>query len=885
MRRLLSLLSVSRSESEVDEELQYHLERQIEQNVADGMSTDEARRAAMREFGGLQQSKENCREARGGRLVEELWMDLKFGARMLWKNPGFTVIALLTLSLGIGASTAIFSVVNGVMLTPLNFPAPERLVVISETSKEVPVMTVAYPNYLDWRAQQTLFENLAARLPAGGVLTGDGEPERVTGRFVTASFFPTLGVQPHIGRFFTEDEDTPGAARVIVLGYGLWQRRFGGDPQVIHRTIQYNGESWEVVGVSPAEFDFYGQSNPNNEFFIPLGHLANQDFMLSRSSHPVTVLGRIKPGVELGQAQSEMSAIAARLSSQYPASNSGNNVTVRSLMDDYVGGVRPALLMLLVAVLLVLLISCANITNLLLARATVRRKEVALRLALGARRSRIVRQLLTETLLLASVGGILGLLLGFWLVELLLNLRPAGLPRIEHISMDWRVLAFTLLATVLSGALTGLLPAFQLSQSTLSETLKEGAQRSSGSMSGRNWRAALVISEVALSMILLVGAGLLIKSFWRLMQVEMGFDAEKVLTLRLRLPDAKYPDAQKAVSFLNEVSRRVETLHGVQHVSLATGFPFGRSSQNGYWLEGQPEPKMPGEWPVATTHSVGEDYHHALSIKLLAGRYLTEFDTANSPPVVIVDDDFVRRHFPNRLASDALGKRLRFGGEGEPWREIVGVVQHAKQSSLDEVGHPGIYRPWTQMNLQRSGDYLRSMDLLVKTAREPANLIPLIRREVQVIDKDQPLGNVRTLESLVADSVAPRRFSLLVLAVFAVSALALGAVGLYGVLSYLVTQRTREIGIRMALGAQAGDITKLVMNYGIRLALAGITAGILLALALTRLMGSLLFGVGASDPPTFMSVILLLLIVTLSACYLPARKAVRVDPLIALRNE
>ena len=811
--------------------------------------------------------------------------DMRYGVRMLLKKPGFTLVAVATLALGIGANTAIFSVVNAVLLKSLPYPEPERLVALSETSKEVPVMSVSYPNYLDWRAQQTIFDNLAARMPAGGVLTGGGEPERVTGRLVTASFFATLGVQPQIGRFFNEEEDRPGTERVIVLSHGLWQRRFGGDPSLIGKAIQYNGESWTVIGVMPAGFDFYGSGNANNDFFTPLGRLADQEYMRDRHSHPIFVTARMKRGVSHERARAEMKELAARLAQQYPASNTGRGVEVRSLLDDYIGDVRPALLVISAAVALVLLIACVNVANLLLARAATRRREIAVRMALGAGRWRVMRQLLTESVMLAVAGGALGLLLAVWGVDLLVRFNPDGLPRLDEITIDPRVLGFTLLVTLLTGIIFGLAPALQTSKVNFHDALKDGNRQSSGSAGGQRLRGALVIAEVALSLMLLVGAGLLLRSFQQLMKVDAGFDAQGVLTLRLRLPDAKYREAAQTTSFLKEVMRRVATLPGVEGVSVTTGFPLGRGGENGYWIEGQPEPRQPGDWPVAVTQSVSEDYHQTLGIALLTGRQFTKQDTADAPPVVMVDEDFVRRHFPNGQPSGVIGQRLRFGGDGEPWREVVGVVRHVRHFGLDEEGRAGIYRPWTQINPKWLADFTRAMDLVVKTSAEPIGLVPAIKREVQAVDKDQPLANVRTLESLVIQSIAPRRFSLVLLGIFALLALLLGAIGLYGVMSYAVTQRTREIGIRTALGAQQSDVLKLVVGRGMKLALVGVGVGLAGSFALTRVMSSLLFGVSTTDPATFAAVTLLLTSVALVACYIPARRATKVDPMIALRYE
>ncbi|MGH9902349.1 MAG: ADOP family duplicated permease, partial [Pyrinomonadaceae bacterium] len=530
------------------------------------------------------------------------------------------------------------------------------------------------------------------------------------------------------------------------------------------------------------------------------------------------------------------------------------------LREQFVGDVRPALWVLLGAVGFLLLIACANVANLLLARATTRRKEIALRMALGAGRRRVVRQLLAERLLLAGAGGLLGLTLAAWGVGLLIGLNPEALPRVESISLDARALGFTLLVTLLTGVVFGLAPALQTSKVDFHDALKEGGPGAAGGARGR-LRGAFVVTQVALSLVRLVGAGLLVKSFWRLSRVDPGFDAHNVLTRRLRLPDAKYREAAQAFAFLDEVARRVGTLPGVRRVSLTTGFPLGRAAENGYRVEGEPEPRRPGEWPVANTQSVDENYHQTLGIALLAGRHFTAGDTADSPPVVIVDDEFVRRHFPEGPPGGALGKRLRFGGEGEPWRAVVGVVRHVRQNGPGQEGHAGIYRPWTQLNPKWAADYARAMDLVVKASGEPTNLIAPIRREVQAADKDQPLGNVRTLEALAERSVAPRRFTLLLVGVFAAVALLLGAVGLYGVLSYVVTQRTREIGIRMALGAQRRDVLRLIAGEGMMLALAGVAVGLVGAFALTRLMRGLLFGVTATDPLTFVSVALLLLAV------------------------
>jgi putative ABC transport system permease protein len=802
------------------------------------------------------------------------------------KRPGFALVAVITLALGIGANTAIFSVVNAVLLRALPYPHSERLAVLFETSTKVPEMAVAYPDYLDWQARQTVFDDLAARMPAGGILTGDGEPERITGRLVTASFFPTLGVQPQIGRFFNAAEDQPNAERVIVISYGLWQRRYGGDETVIGRGVRYNGESWTVIGVMPANFDFYGTANANNDFFMPLGRLTDQAYMHDRHSHTVWVMARLKPGVSMERAGAEMRTIAAQMAEAFPESHAGNGIGMRSFLEDYVGDVRPALLVIMAAVAFVLLIACVNVANLLLARAAARQKEIAVRLALGASRWRIIRQLLTESVVLAVLGGALGLLLAAWGVELLLKLNPEGLPRLEQISIDPRVLGFTLLVTLITGIVFGLAPALQTTKVDLQDALKEGSRSASGSVGSRRLRGALVIAEIALSLVLLISAGLLLTSFRRLMQVDSGFDAHNVLTLRLRLPDIKYPEAAQTTGFLREVMSRVAALPGVERVSITTGLPLPfRTDQNGYWIEGQPEPKLPQDWSGAANLSVSETYHEALGIHLLAGRLFTEHDTADSPLVVLVDDDFITRHFPNSSPNSVIGKRLRFGGDGESWREIVGVVRHVRQDGLEQEGRVGIYRPWQQINPKWLANRSRAMDMVVKTTVEPESLVAAIRREVQAVDKDQPIANVSTLEALLDETLAPRRFSLLLLGLFALVALLLAMIGIYGVMSYAVTQRTREIGIRIALGAGSRAIFKQVVGHALLLTSAGVIIGLFAAALLTRLMASLLYGVSAIDLPTFLLTALLLIGVSLLASYLPARRATKVDPMIALRYE
>ena len=813
--------------------------------------------------------------------METILKDLRHGIRSLLKHRGFTVVAVITLGLGIGANTLMFSVVNAVLLRPLPYPNADRLVSLSQSSLEDPDLAVSYPDYLDWRAQQSLFDDMAARLPTGGVITGANEPERVIGRLVTPSFFTTLGVQPMLGRSFTEAENAPGST-VMVISHGLWQRQFAGSADAIGKPITYNGEAWTVIGVLPPTFDFYGRTNINNDLFIALGRLANEDFMQDRNSHALRVTARLKPDVTIENARAELNAVAARLSNQYPSSNTGIGVTLRSFLDDYVGDFRYALRVIFAAVGFMLLIACANVANLMLTRATSRSREIALRLALGASRWRITQQLIVESLILAIVGGVLGILLATWGISLLSKIDTGELSRLDEVSIDGRVFAFTFLITLIVGCLAGLLPTLQNSRFGLNEVFKTG-DRSSASAGGR-LRRSLVAAEVAVALLLLVGAGLTLRSFERLISVEPGFDPQNVLTFRLRLPDAKYKDASQTSSFLKEAASKVSALPGVDRVAVATGFPLARGTDSVYLVEGQPEP-LPGHTLSAIRQDVSSEYHDVLRIPLLAGRQFNVQDTETNPLVVIVDREFVARNFPNQLLREVIGKRLRFTGDTEGWREIVGVVGHVKHSGLNEQDRPEIYRPLNQIPSKYKAGYTRATDMLVKTSVNPLSLVGAIKKEIRLIDEAQPIAQVQTLDDKLSNSMAPQRLNLLLLGIFALIALSLASAGIYGVMSYAVTQRTHEIGVRMALGAQRRDVLKLIVRQGMALLMIGIGFGLAGAFAATRLMSSLLFNVTARDPLTFGAVTLVLTIVALLACYIPARRAAKVDPLVALRYE
>ncbi|MDX2029786.1 MAG: ABC transporter permease [Blastocatellia bacterium] len=815
------------------------------------------------------------------RWEDEMMQDLRYGARMLRKDKGFTLIAVVTLALGIGANTAIFSVVNGVLLKSLSFPQVERLMFVYEASPTSQQLSVPYLNLRDWQQQQRVFANITGFTTESVVLTGAGEPERLTGRIVTANFLATLGASLALGRTFTDDEDRPGGARVVILSHQVWQQHFGGAPQLLGQTIQLSNNSYTVIGILPAGFDFYGRNNLNNDYLLPLGQTADRDFMRDRGAHPgIQVIGRLQAGITQAQARTEMKALAVRIARDNPVEDATHTVEMKPWLDDYVGEMGQPLWVMQAAVGLVLLIACANVANLLLARGTTRRREIAMRMAVGARRWRVLRQLLTEGLLLASAGGVLGGLLAWWGVALLVKLKPVGVPRLEDVTLDGRVLAFTGLVTLLTGVLFGLAPAWQAARTDVYAVLKDGARQQASS--GHWLRSTLVIAEVALSLLLLIGAGLLWQSYRRVLRVDPGFDAQNVLTMRLHLPAAKYAKAEQLLAFYEETLRRVAALPGIQHASLTNGFPLSAATTISYTVEGEAPTTNHGDVIV---QSVNPDYHHALGIELLVGRHFTAQDNAVSAPVVIVDEAFARKHFAALLLNEVLGKRVEVGGDKLPWREIIGIVRQIRHNGREDAGRPEIYRLWSQMGPGWTAKRMYAMDLVVKTAADPRGFIAPIKQAIQSIDNEQPVGNVHTLDSLLDESIATRRFTLWLLGLFTTIAVLLTMTGVYSVMAYMVTQRTQEIGIRTALGAQAKDVLKLILEQGGKLALWGVLCGLVAALALTRLLQALLFQIRATDPPTLAAAALLLAFIALLACWLPARRATKVDPMIALRHE
>jgi putative ABC transport system permease protein len=807
------------------------------------------------------------------------WQDLRYGARMLTKSPGFTLIAVAALALGIGANTVIFSVVNTLLLRPLSFPHSEQLtaILVKDPEKGELYSSYSYPNFQDIKDQNHSFEHVAASYMTTAFLRMGDEPERLRGAYASADLFPLLGVNPLVGRAFSNEEEKPGGGgQVIVLGYDLWQRRFGGDPSIVGRQLTIDDQSWTVLGVMPQGFK-YPVGVPQVDFWMPLASNLSEGPRAARGAVFMQLIGRLKPGVTLGQAQADANAVASRLETQYPDVNTGLNISLVPSHERLVGKVRPALLVLLAAVALVLLIACANVANLMLARATVRRKEVAIRTALGASRWRVVRQLLTESLLLSALGGAAGLLLAMWGMDLLVAAIPADVPRTGEIGLDKYVLLFTAVVTTLTGVIFGLVPALQASKTDLHETLKDATRGMSGGLQRNRVRSVLVIFEIALSLILLVGAGLLFQSFRRLLEVSPGFEADKVLTADVSVSDQKYPQEEQRSAFFHEALERMKAVPDVQAVGAVYPLPLGGSFESfTFDIAGRP-PFQPGQQPSSDRRVISPDYFKAMSIPVVKGRAFDDRDREKAPAVVIVNETFARRFFPGE---DPVGKAIIPGEGGEPvTRQIVGVVGDVRHAGLDAERTPEYYVPYEQADVDH-------LTVVARTASgNPASVAGALRGVVAAMDKEQPVYNIRPMTQLLDESVARRRFNMMLLGGFALLALLLASVGIYGVISYSVAQRTREIGIRIALGAQIGDVIKLILKQGLALALAGLAVGLVVAFFITKLMSSLLFGVGATDPVTFASVALILLFVALLACYIPARRAANVDPNVALRYE
>jgi len=887
-RRLARLQLAPTRENSIVEELAQHLDESYAELLTRGVSEADAYRqlrAELRDGGllthGLRRVERFTNPEpivlgtnRRTNMIANLWQDLRFGVRMLLKQPGFTLIAALTLALGIGANTAAFSIVNAVLLRPFPYQAPERLVIVQERESGGG-FSPSYPNFVDWRAQNTAFASIAAvRQNESFNLTGAGEPERLQGQLVSAEFLSMLGIKPLVGRDFLPEEDRAGATPAVILSYGFWQRRFGNDPGIIGQQLTLNDQSYTVVGITPPDFQYGLEADVT----VPFG-LQTQRFSRRGADPGTDVVARLKPHVLLLQGEADLNMVAARLEQQYPATNKGRRVSLTPLHESFVGDVRQPLLILLGAVGLVLLIACANVANLLLVRASARQKEMAVRVALGASRATLVRQLLTESVLLAASGAALGILLAFWGTSFIASQLPFGIPRLQEANVDARVLIFTIGVSLLTGLLFGLAPALQASRPNLTEGLKEGERGSSGRR--QRLRSVLVVGEVALTLTLLVGAGLLIQSFRRVLEVDPGFKPQNLLTMQVSVnkPNGEQ-NGQQVANFFEQLQQNVRNLPGVKSVAVSNGIPFGSTNFPPFLIEGRP---VTDGKPSGLRYHVSPTYFQTMGIELLKGRLFTAGDTPNTPMVVIIDEVLAQRYFPNE---EPLGQRLKPSADAPSW-EIVGIVRHAEPSSLDAQGPAPaqFYLNFDQIPVERLPGYVRRLNLLTRTEVEPLSLTAAVRAQVAALNKDQAVFNARTMEQAVERSVGPRRFSMLLLTVFAVVALALASLGIYGLMSYAVAQRTREIGVRMALGAQASDVLKLVVREVMKLALVGVTLGLVASLALTRTMKNLLFGVSANDPATFSAIALLLTLVALLACWIPARRATKVDPLVALRCE
>ena len=809
--------------------------------------------------------------------MEALLNDLRFGARMLARTPGFTLVALITIALGIGANTAIFSVVNTVLLRPLPYQDPDKLVVLWEKQDQIDQESPSLPDFMDWRSRNEGFEQMALARRDNINLTGAGEPERLLVRQVTANFFSTLGVRPQLGRDFSTEEE---AARtpVVVISDSLWKRRFGSAPSLIGNPITLGDTSFTVVGVLPAAFQFYTPA----DVFIPLSFMPDRLKEAREERGLIVAVARLKQGVSPQQAQLEMTSIAAALEQQYPKTNKTVGVWINSIYNDMVGDVRPSLLILLGAVAFVLLIACANVANLLLARAAARQKEIAIRSALGASRFRVVRQLLTESVALSIAGGALGLLLAVWGAELLLAVIPNNVPWVTEIAIDRNVFGFTLGASVLTGIVFGLAPAIQSSRPDLNETLKEGGRGSTGGR--QSARSVLVVAEVALALVLLIGAGLMLKTFSRLQRIDAGFDPENLVTMMLSPSTIRYSEGHKAREFLKQIEQRVSALPGTEAAAFTTSVPLSNASVTTVLLDGEAFTSY-GDQRLTVQSAVGVNYFRAMNMPILKGRGFSEQETPKSPLVAVIDDSMARELFPDK---DPIGQHLRLN-EGTIRFEIIGVVGHVKHLSWNADDKSRVrsqmYSNYNQIPDEFFPQVTRTINLVVRTSSDPLSVVPAVRGQVIEVDKDQPIYNVKLMGDLISGSISEQRFAMTLLAVFAGVAMILAAVGIYGVTSYSVSQRSHEIGIRMALGAHRRDVLKLVLSQGLRLVIVGVAIGFAGAFGLTRLMSRLLFGVSPTDPITFVLTAAALTGVALAASLIPARRATKVDPMMALRYE
>src|ERR1700674_1749357 len=884
MRRLKSATHRFRSlfrknvvESELDQELRFHLERQVAESLAAGMTPEEARRAAMREFGGVEQVKEECRDERRVNFFETVIQDVSYGLPTLRKNPGFAFFAMAVLALGIAASTAIFSMADAVLVRSLPYRNAERLVMVWEDSSAYgfPHDTPALGNFSDWKARNEVFEDMAATSFGGAFnLTGDGNPQEILGRSVTANLFSVLGASVALGRDFRAEDDIPGAAHVAILSHKLWVERFGGDPQIVGKEMRFNFEKYTVIGVMQLGFQF-----PDREAELWVPAQFTKERLSNHGNHFLEVVGRLKPGVPLKTAKANLATIAKQIEKEHPDENAKIGAFAVPLREEISGDSRPAILVLVGAACFVLLIACANVANLLLARASGRRREMAMRLTLGASRGRVIRQMLTESLLLALLGGAAGLVLAFWGIPFLASLIPAGIAPLSKSEVNTHVLLFGLAVSIATGTLFGVFPALRVSGVDLSSSLKQGGGRDGVGTGGRRLRDVLVVCEVALAIVLLSGAALMIRSLENLYHLDPGFRAEHVLVMRTPLPRQKYEEFAARKAFYDEVLERVGNLPGVVAAGYTTWVPLTNTGgATGILIENQPVPP-PGQRPMPNVRIVSKDYTRALTMKLIRGRLFDEHDGTGTQAVALINETMARQCWHGE---DPIGRRFTRGGPTEKpeWVTVAGIVGDVHQAGLDVPARPEMYMPYEQQDFGYEPEYL-----VVRTVGEPMVLAGTVRKGVWAVDKEQTVADVMPLENLVDDNLAARRVQASLLGGFAGMALLLAALGISAMLSFAVTQRTQEIGVRVALGAAPGDVLHLIFSHGLKLFVIGAAAGLTAALAMSRVLLHSLYGVSATDPASFVGVTILLAGVTLLACYIPARRAMRMDPMRSLRYE
>ncbi|HEY5927380.1 MAG TPA: ABC transporter permease [Kofleriaceae bacterium] len=888
--RLRALFRRNVMERELDDELQFHLDRSIEAHMQAGQPREEATRLARLELGGVAAVKQDAREARGVQVLDDVAADVRYGVRVLRKAPAFTVVAVLTLALGIGANTAMFSLVNTVLLHPLPYAEADQLVRVHARTDAFPRGSISYPNFLDWQAMNHSFSALAVSRGGAFTLTGSGSAERVAADLVSADYFTVLGVQPIVGRAFAAGEDRPGAEPIVIIGERLWKRKLGAATSVVGTSVVLDGKSYRVLGVVPAGSDLRAVSGGNApDLYVPIGQVNAPALERRSAGLGIHGIARLKPGVTIAQARADMAAVTKSLAGTYPDINKGRGATLVPLRESVVGNVRPYVYLLFGAVGLVLLISCVNVANLLLARAAGRSRELGIRLALGASFGRLVRQLLTESLLLAVAGGALGLLLAWWCTGTLFDVLPRGLPRVDQIALDARVLGFTAVVAVLAGVLAGLAPALKVARPNLHDSLKEGGR--GPSTTRHRTQAAFVVLQVAMALVLLVSAGLLVRTLVRLSSADPGFEPDGMVSFGMSLsPALANADPATVRAELRRVDSALAAVPGVEAASRVWGaVPIEADDQGSFWRDGWPAPQGQQQMALALKFIVGPDHLTTMRTRLLRGRFLSARDDEHAPRVVVIDEVFAQTHFPGE---DPIGKRLHIDDfEYEP-AEIVGVVAHVKQWGLDRDERTSIrsqlYEAFQQLPDAAITRAPAGMFVLVRArtgASGVASLTTSLRTAVQALGAENVMYRVRSIDTIIASYQATRRFAMYVLAAFAALALLLSCVGIYGVVSYVVAQRTNEIGIRMALGAQAADIMRLVLRQGMKLALAGVVLGLAIAVAVTPLLEDFVYGVPAIDPVTFVAVACGVTLVALLAIVLPARRAMRMDPMQALRAE